>query len=133
MRKDRADYRYGVGIAIICINDWRIETLNKINSFKFESVWCKITTPNSDYYVASIYHPPDPVYNASELLNALSHSCDQILLNDLDTKIIIAGDINQLKVREFMLQHALKQMAKVYTRGERILDVFSHKLSVSLE
>ena len=123
MRKDRADYRYGVGIAIICINDWRIETLNKINSFKFESVWCKITTPNSDYYVASIY-PPDPVYDACELLDFLSHTCDQILLNDPNAKIIIAGDINQLKITEFIQQHALKQMVRVCTRGERILDVF---------
>ena len=124
VRKDRADYRSGGGVAVICRNDWRIETLNDIKSFDYEFVWCKITTPNSDYYVASIYHPPDPVYDASELLDLLSHTCDQILLNDPNAKIIIAGDINQLKIKEFIQQHALKQMVRVCIRGERILDVF---------
>ena len=124
VRKDRANYRSGGEVAVICRNDWRIEMLNNINSFDYEFVWCKIRTPNSDYYVASIYHPTDPVYDASELLDFLSHTCDQILLNDPNAKIIIAGDINQLKIREFIQQHALKQMVRVCTRGERIQDVF---------
>ena len=104
MRKNIEDYRSGGWVAK------RLMT-------------CKITTPNSDYYVASIYHPPDPVYDASELLDLLSHPFDQILFKDPDHKIIIARNINQLKIREFILQHALKQMVRACTREERMLDV----------
>ena len=35
----------------------------------FEFIWCKMTTLNSEFYIASVYHPPDPIYNANELLN----------------------------------------------------------------
>ncbi|EDO43665.1 predicted protein, partial [Nematostella vectensis] len=78
----------------------------------------------SEFYAASVYHPPNPVYDAAELLDFMSDTCDQILLENPNAKIIIAGDINQLNISEFTRQPALHQMVKVPTRGERILDVF---------
>ena len=68
MRKERAGSRTRVGVAIICRNNWKVQDLNVTDSLKFESVWCQITTPNSEYYVASICHPPDPVYDPVDLL-----------------------------------------------------------------
>ena len=54
----------------------------------------------------------------------MSECCDQILRDDPNAKIIIAGDINQLNIKDIMCQHALQQMVKAATRGNRILDVF---------
>ena len=45
----------------ICRKDWKVEVSNVTNSLEFESVWCKITTTNSEYHFGSVYHPPDPV------------------------------------------------------------------------
>ena len=36
---------------------------------EFEFICCKMTTLNSEFYIASVYHPPDPIYNANEVLN----------------------------------------------------------------
>ena len=57
IRKDRVGARTGGGVAIICRNDWKIRVLNFKANFEFETVWCKIQTTNSKYYMASIYHP----------------------------------------------------------------------------
>ena len=60
LRKDRAGTSNGGGVAVICRSDWQVKRL--FSSDFFECVWSVITTPNSKYYVAAVYHPPDPVY-----------------------------------------------------------------------
>ena len=70
-----------------------------------ETFWCNITTPNSEYYVASVYHPPDLIYEATDLLDFLSDSCDQLLLNDPNANIVITGDIIKLSIQGLMSQH----------------------------
>jgi hypothetical protein len=54
----------------------------------------------------------------------LSESCEQILSSEPNGKIVIAGDINQLDIKDLTSQHAFQQMVKVMTRGQRTLDVF---------
>lgn len=74
VRKHRADLRAGGGVnAVICRNDWKIKSVKVTESFEAESVWCKIITPNSEYYnyVASIYHLPDPINDAAKQLDFL--------------------------------------------------------------
>ena len=112
VRKGRAGERSGGGVAVICRNDWKIKPLNVKEHFDSETVWCKITTHNSEYYVACVYHPPDPIYDANDLLEFISDACDQILLDDPNTKIAIAGDINKLRVKDLMQQHDLHQMVR---------------------
>ena len=79
---------------------------------------------NNKYYVAAIYNPPDPTYPEPDLLDHLSESCEQILLSDPGARIIIAGDINHLKITDFTRQHNLDQLVKKFTRGLKTLDVF---------
>ena len=43
---------------------------------------------------------------------------------DPSSRIIIAGDINQLPVKDFCMQHNLQQLVSKSTRGLRILDIF---------
>lgn len=95
VQKDRAGSRTGVGVAIICLNDWKpVKALNVTDRLEFETAWCKISTPNSEYYVTGIYHLPDPSYDPVDLLEYISGTCDQILADDPNAKVIIPGDID---------------------------------------
>ena len=122
LRKDRSDSRTGGGVAIVCRNDWKISQINYENNL--ECLWCIINTANSKYYAGVVYHPPDPIYNDEDLLNHLSECCESILSAESDAKIIIAGDINRLNIRDLTSQHNLVQVIKKPTRCERTLDVF---------
>ena len=51
-------------------------------------------------------------------------SCEQILLDDPNMKIIIAGYINKFNIHELRSQQSLIQMVKTPTRRNNILDVF---------
>ena len=79
---------------------------------------------NSSYCVSVVYHPPEPIYNESDLLDFLSEYCEKILLLQPNAKIIIAGDVNQLRMHDFCIQHNFDQIVRKPTRGARILDVF---------
>ena len=122
VRKDRNRSYHGDGVAILCRSDWKVNILALQN--QFECLWCKIQTKNSKFYVGAIYYPPDPEYLESEFLDHISANCEQILLTDPNAKLIIAGEVNQLKIHDFCNQFNLEQLVKKSTRGHRILDVF---------
>ena len=104
-------------------NDWKMEPLPNLTN-SFECLWVNITTENSIFYVATIYHPPDHMYNPDDLVEFLTNLCEQVLSTLPNTKIIIAGDLNKLNIRTLLNQLCLFQMVKTPTRGNNILDVF---------
>ena len=55
----------------------------------------------------------------------MSNSCDQILHEKPKAKSIIAGDINQSNIGEFVQHHSMQQLVKVPTHADQILDVFN--------
>ena len=122
LRNDRSDSRKGGGVAILYKNDWKI--LNVYPSEDFECLWCEIQKDNGKYYVAVLYHPPNPNYSDCELLEYLSDKFEEILFLDSSARIIIAGDINKLSINDFCTQHNLQQLVSKSTRGQRILDIF---------
>ena len=122
VRKDRSNGQNGGGVAIICWEDWKCKLLDFQDNL--ECIWCKVETANSKYYLASVYHPLDPIYQESELLNHLSKSIEQIFQRESIATIIVAGDFNQLKVTYIISQHNMEQMVRKPTRGQKILDIF---------
>ena len=96
LTKERAGTRNAGGVAVICRSDWQIKCLFASDSF--ECVWSVITSSNSKYYVAAVYHPPNPGYVDGEILDYLSGRFEQVLSSDRDARIVIAGDINQLDI-----------------------------------
>ena len=86
-RKNRSDLRTGGGVAIICRSDWKV----KRQDFQkdLECVWWEIITATSEYQVAAIWHPPDPIYTDVELLDHLSNNCEPIFSAKPNTRIII--------------------------------------------
>ena len=122
-RKDRNDSRVSGGVAIFCRNDWKIIIYDSARS-DFECLWCSVFAENSEYYIAAVYNPPDPVYNEADLIDYLVDTCERIMLSDPNARIIIGGDVNKLNITELITQHSLQQMVKSPTRSERTLDVF---------
>ena len=75
-------------------------------------------------YADVVYHPPDPVYDPDELTEHLSDGLETLQTNNPGCRIILAGDINQFKLKTLMHQFSLSQLVKKSTRGNNILDVF---------
>ena len=83
----------------------------------------KITTENSSFNVGAVYHPPDHNYNADDLIEFLMDSCEQLLSENPNTKIIITGDINRLNIRDLLNQLSFAQLVRVYIYIYRYIDV----------
>ena len=122
IRKDREN-RQGGGVAVICRNDWKLERLHAFQN-PYECLWAKISTPNSEYYVAAVYHPPSPEYSSGDFLDFLIDAVERLLSFTPNARLIIAGDVNQLDINCLLNQHSLAQIVKIPTRGVRTLDVF---------
>jgi len=62
-----------------------------------EVVWVTFAEGGRDYYVCSIYHPPNPIYPTSNLLLYLESVTEEIIMGPaLFPIILLAGDFNQL-------------------------------------
>ena len=121
IRKDREN-RQGGGVAVVCRKDWKLERLYGFQ-IPYECLWAKISTPNSEYYVAAVYHPPSSVYLPGDFLDYLIDSVERLLSSIPNARLIIAGDVNQLDINSLLNQHSLAQIVKIPTRGVRTLDV----------
>ena len=95
LRKNRWNARSGGGVAILCRSD---ETIRKMEfQSNFECLWCEIEVKRDNkYHIVAVYHPPDPVYAESKLLDHLSDSCERNLTSDPCARIVIGGNVNQL-------------------------------------
>ena len=122
IRKDRICTRGG-GVAILCRNDWKIENIQNMDN-PFECLWVRITTQNSSFNIAVVYHPPEHDYDANDLVDFLTESSEQLLTENPNAKIIITGDLNKLNIYNLLNQLSFAQLVKSPTRGENILDVF---------
>ena len=54
----------------------------------------------------------------------MSETIEHILFSEPNARIIIVGDINQLKIKDLLSQHNLQQLVKNPTRNHKILDEF---------
>ena len=118
--------RIGGGVAIACRNDWKIKRIDiPSNDNNCECLWSEIRpTSTQVIYAGVVYHPPDPVYNPDELIEYLFDGLETLLTNNPGCRVILAGDINQLKLNTLMHQFSLSQLVKKPTRGSNKLDVF---------
>ena len=81
-------------------------------SSDFECLWLRVSTPNSVYYACVVYHPDESLYDQEDLLDFLATSCEHLMTVDPNCKIIIAGDVNQLKYKDLPVHASLSQMVK---------------------
>ena len=59
-----------------------VETIETIGLHGFqnsyECLWAKISTPNSEYYVAAVYHPPSSEYLSGDFLDFLIDAVEHL-------------------------------------------------------
>ena len=84
-------------------------------------MWARISTPNSAFHMYSIYHPPEPVYLADDLLEFLGDTCEQIRYIDLNITAVIDGDLNELRYKDLLTQSSLAQLVKELKRKKKFL------------
>ena len=53
-----------------------------------------------------------------------ANTCNDILVSDPNSKLIICGDLDQLRYKDLLLNNSLFQMIRSPTRQNKILDVF---------
>ena len=122
LREDRAINRGG-GVAILCRKDWKMKETD-VRGNEYEYLWAKVYTTNQDYFVASVYHPPTFGYYETAFIEFLVNSCESILANSPNARLIIAGDINKPDLKSLTQQSGLSQLVQTPTRNGSILDVF---------
>jgi hypothetical protein len=88
LRKDRIN-RLGGGVAVLCRNDWKIQEISNLCS-EFECLWTKIETLISQFFLATVYLPPNSEYHQHDLIEFLIDSCEGLLLTNPNSKLIIA-------------------------------------------
>ena len=79
-------------------------------------MWTQVKTSNSEFFVATAYHPPNPEYNQYDLIDILVDSVEKLLSINPNSKIIIAGDVNQLDIK--MLINHLSNLLNHLQEGE---------------
>ena len=124
LRNDWVNKRGG-GVAILCRNDWKIKERD-VSGNEYECLWAKVSMINQDYFVASVYHPPTIDYCETTFIEFLVNSCENFLAASLNTRLIIAGDGNELDfgITCNTSKISLLQLVKTSTTNDRILEVF---------
>ena len=107
-------------MTILCRSDWKIENIQNMDS-PFECLRVRITTQNSSFNIAVVYHPPEHDYDANDLIDFLTDSSEQLLSENPNAKIIITGDLNKLNIYNLLNQLSFAQLEKSPTRIGPIL------------
>ena len=84
----------------------------------FEVLWITI----GNLFVGVVYHPPKPCYDVQSFLDYLEATIDEIMCKSPSSKVVMAGDFNQLSDTELTQRTGLMQLVDPSTRGNNTLD-----------
>jgi hypothetical protein len=73
-------------------------------------------------FIAALYHPPQPLYQPTELLNYIEACVEEVSRDFPTAHIVLAGDLNKLSEHEVVERTGLTQIVHQPTRGANILD-----------
>ena len=118
-RRDRTGRRGG-GVAVYVRSTIKSSEWNyRHNDRMFELQWVRL---GINTFVGSLYHPPKPVYQATDLLEYIEGCVEEICLDYPSAIIMIAGDFNQLPDQDLQERTGLLQIVHQPTRGSGCLD-----------
>lgn len=123
--KNRYTSSHG-GVCLYIKNSIQFNVLAEVQSPEFEVLWVKIR-PNRlprgipCIITATIYHPPTS--NDKLLLDYLTVSLVKLESQYPGCGIILGGDFNHLNINRILYQFKMKQLVKINTRGNNILDL----------
>ena len=95
-RRDRPKRRGG-GVAIYARTNINAKpcALTPLDP-RIELLWVQLFFNNKSIVIGVLYHPPKPLYSASELIQEIERSIELIVNSSMNTMVILAGDFNQL-------------------------------------
>jgi len=79
---------------------------SSVDSRAFELLWVRVCT---DLFVAALYHPPRPVYAATDLLCYVENCVAEVSHDYPLAESILAGDLNQLQDNDVVERTGLTQ------------------------
>jgi len=87
----------------------------------FELLWVHVCAAR-DVLIGALYHPPQPLYQTTELLNHIEDCVDAVELTFPGALIILAGDFNTMPEDDVIARTALSSIVDQPTRGVNKLD-----------
>jgi len=88
----------------------------------FELLWIKISTGQSDVFTGALYHPPNPQYQSSRLLDYMEVIANELNCSHQGALVIVAGDFNTLSDIEYTTKRGFLSVVDQPTRGSSLLD-----------
>jgi len=88
-----------------------------------ELLWVRVELQTASFLIGALYHPPKFGYPIVELYDYTEATLEELLLQNPDASVILAGDFNQLNIDEVSARTGLLPLVKTPTRGEKILDM----------
>jgi hypothetical protein len=73
-------------------------------------------------FIGALYHPPNPIYETTHLLDYIEAAVLQMQQDFSDAHLILAGDFNQLSDSEIVTRTGLTSVKSPPTRGHSRLD-----------
>ena len=125
-RKDRVG-RKGGGVAVYVTCSFKSNTVDMssiVQSSYFETLWVEVIINNDVYYICTVYHPPKPLYDQSDLIKYLSECIDSMLcksIKDNVPKFLLVGDFNTLP-EVAMADLGLTNYVTAPTHGNNVID-----------
>jgi len=130
-RRDRAGRRGG-GVAVYVNSQMRAAPWMCPNdSSLFELLWVHVSAGARDVIVGALYHPPQPLYQTTELLNHIEVSVEAVESAFPAALVILAGDFNSLSEDDVIARSALCSIVDQPTRVANKLDRIYVSVSVS--
>ena len=116
--------RCGGGVAIYARHDllateWTFQVPPEPS---FELLWIKISTRQKDVFIGALYHPPNPQYQSSRLLEYMEVIANELSCSYPGAPVIVAGDFNTLSDIEFTTKTGFLSVVDQPTRGSSLLD-----------
>lgn len=126
-RKDRTN-RQGGGVVAYIQNDLHSKRLLHLEDDEKEVLWLKLLPkrlprPFSCMAVAGIYFPPgNTVAEGRDMIDYLTQCLDTLLRENPSAGILLAGDFNQLDLKNLCRNFSLRKLVLGPTRGKNTLD-----------
>ena len=123
-RRDRRG-RQGGGVAVYASNKYRSSIKSDfatVDHSNFELLWVELNDSSSKIYIGALYHPPQPIYDAKELLIHIERTIEELSTRHPEALIILGGDLNQLSESEITDRTGLVGIVHQPTRNKSCLD-----------
>ena len=125
-RRDRHGKRKGGGLCLYARNEFKCSILNVDSESQsdnnIEVLWILCNTDCCSFIVCLCYHPPNPLYKCSQIIDHISNGIDYFTSLYTTDFILVAGDFNSLNTDFISVDLGFYQLVKEFTHMNHIID-----------